>query len=76
MHIIQFIVYGIIGIFAALAFSYLFDIYVMGEPGDKVVVQAIVAGLANTAVFFILGIPAVWAYAKRNRNDTNLSVDS
>ncbi|GIP58696.1 ECF-type riboflavin transporter substrate-binding protein [Paenibacillus sp. FSL W8-0186] len=75
-HIVQFIVYGVIGIFTALAFSYLFDIFVMGEPGDKVIVQAVAAGLANTAVFFILGVPAVWAYAKRNRNDANLTIDA
>ncbi|WP_240479921.1 ECF-type riboflavin transporter substrate-binding protein [Paenibacillus fonticola] len=75
IHILQFTIYGIIGIFAALAFSYLFDIYIVGEPGDIVVVQAALAGCGNIAVFFILGIPAVWAYAKRTRNDVSLYVD-
>jgi len=74
-HLAHFLLYGLVGIFAALVFSGLFDIYVMGEPNDKIVIQTISAGLANAAVFIILGIPAVWAYAKRNRSNTNLTVE-
>lgn len=74
-HFVQFFLYGVLGIFVSLVFSFLFDIYVMGEPNDKMVVQVIAAGAANLAVFIVLGLPAVWAFAKRNRNNTNLSVD-
>ncbi|RRJ62454.1 ECF-type riboflavin transporter substrate-binding protein [Paenibacillus oralis] len=74
-HLVLFAVCGIVGIFVSLAFSGLFDIFVMGEPNDKIVVEVVTAGLANVAVFLILGLPAVWAYAKRNRSNTNLSVD-
>lgn len=74
-HVVRFLIYGLVGIFVSLAFSGLFDIYVMGEPNDKIIIQTATAGLANTAVFVILGIPAVWAYAKRNRNNTNLTVE-
>lgn len=74
-HLISFIIYGVIGIFVSLAFSGLFDIYAMGEPNNKIVIQVISAGLVNLAVFLILGVPAVWAYAKRNRNNANLTVE-
>lgn len=74
-HLVRFVIYGLVGIFASLAFSGLFDIVVMGEPNDKIVIQTVSAGLANTGVFLILGLPAVWAFAKRNRNNTNLTVD-
>ncbi|MNW46634.1 hypothetical protein D3C74_239400 [compost metagenome] len=74
-HVAWFVVYGIVGIFVSLAFSGYFDILVMGEPNDKIAVQVISAGLANLAVFLILGLPAVLAYVKRNRNNSNLSVD-
>ncbi|WP_270619904.1 ECF-type riboflavin transporter substrate-binding protein [Paenibacillus macerans] len=74
-HLVPFAVCGIVGIFVSLTFSGLFDILVMGEPHDKIVVEAVTAGLANAAVFLILGLPSVWAYAKRNRSNPNLSVD-
>ncbi|WMT40726.1 ECF-type riboflavin transporter substrate-binding protein [Paenibacillus sp. D2_2] len=74
-HFVQFFIYGVLGIFISLLFSFLFDIYVMGEPNDKMVIQTVAAGTANLAVFIVLGLPAVWAFAKRNRNNTNLSVD-
>ncbi|EES74716.1 hypothetical protein POTG_00996 [Paenibacillus sp. oral taxon 786 str. D14] len=74
-HVAWFVVYGIVGIFVSLAFSGYFDIFVMGEPNDKILVQVISAGLANLAVFLILGLPAVLAYVRRNRSNSNLSVD-
>lgn len=69
-HLIRLILFGVIGIFASHTFSGLFDTLVMGEPNDTTVVQSISAGLANVAVFLILGLPAVWAYAKRIRQGT------
>ncbi|MGG6313406.1 ECF-type riboflavin transporter substrate-binding protein [Paenibacillus macerans] len=74
-HLVRFVIYGVVGIFVSLAFSGFFDTVLMGEPNDKIVVQVVSAGLANIAVFLILGLPAVWAYVKRNRNNSNLSVD-
>lgn len=70
-HILQLLIYGLIGIFTSLVFSGLFDIFIMGEPNDKIVfVQTLTAGLANSFVFIVLGIPAVWAYANRDRSHT------
>lgn len=74
-HLVRFIIYGVVGIFVSLTFSGFFDIVLMGEPNNKIVVQVVSAGLANLAVFLILGLPAVWAYAKRNQDNSNLSVD-
>ncbi|WP_435922796.1 ECF-type riboflavin transporter substrate-binding protein [Paenibacillus sp. DYY-L-2] len=74
-HVFRLLIFGLVGIFASLAFSGLFDIYIMGEPNNKIVIQTVAAGLANTFVFVVLGLPAVWAYAKRNRNNTNLTVE-
>ncbi|MMZ59155.1 hypothetical protein D1872_211770 [compost metagenome] len=71
-HLIQFWIYGTIGIFGSLAFSGFFDIVIMGEANDKIPIQIVSAGLANLGVFLVLGIPAVWAYAKRNQG-TNLT---
>lgn len=73
-HILRLLVSGLAGIFLSLVFSGLFDIYITGELNNKIVViQTVAAGLANTFVFVVLGLPAVWAYAKRNRNNTNLT---
>ncbi|MNN01170.1 hypothetical protein D3C76_172540 [compost metagenome] len=74
-HLFQFLIYGVVGIFVSLAFSGFFDIVIMGEPNDKILIQIVSAGLANLGVFLILGIPAVWAYTKRNQSNTNLTVE-
>ncbi|MBP2001843.1 energy-coupling factor transport system substrate-specific component [Paenibacillus shirakamiensis] len=74
-HLLLFTVYGLVGIVVSLTFSGLFDIYVMNEPNDKILAQVALASAANILVFLVLGLPAVWAFAKRNRENTNLSVD-
>lgn len=66
-HLFQLTVFGIIGIFVSLAFSGWFDVQIMNERNEEAMVQVLSAGVANTVVFFILGLPAVWAYAKRDR---------
>lgn len=66
-HLIRFVLYGTVGIFVSLLFSGVFDALVLREPLGSLVEQVICAGVANVGVFLIVGLPAVWAYAKRNR---------
>lgn len=65
-HLIRFVLYGTAGIFVSLLFSGTFDALVLREPLGSLIEQVVCAGIANTAVFLIVGLPAVWAYAKRN----------
>ncbi len=74
-HIIYMIVTGIIGIIVAIVFAGGFDILVMGEPFDKMVVQVGGAIIANIVVFIVIGVPAVLGIAKRNKKNSNLTMD-
>jgi len=47
----------------------------MGEPFDKMVVQVGGAIIANIVVFIVIGVPAVLGIAKRNKKNSNLTMD-
>lgn len=74
-HIIFMILTSIIGIVLALIFAGGFDVIVMGEPKDKIVVQVFGAIISNFLVFFIIGLPAVLAFVKKNKSNSNLKLD-
>lgn len=74
-HLGYLLIYGIVGIFVSLIFSWWFDVTFMGEPGNKVWVQVGMAASANIAVFIILGLPAVFGFAKRNAKNGSLKLD-
>ena len=48
---------GLIGIVIAIIFAGAFDIIVMGEPFDKIVIQVLGATIADVIVFLVLGLP-------------------
>lgn len=74
-HIIYFTIMSIVGIIVSLVFAAGIDVFLMGEPGDKVLVQVVASTIANTAVVTILGIPVILGLAKKNKNNTNLKLD-
>ncbi|GIO86491.1 UPF0397 protein [Paenibacillus faecis] len=67
-HMLILLIFGVIGIFGALAFTGWFDIYVMKFPDEIAMTQVISAGIANVFVFIVLGLPAVWAYGNRHKS--------
>lgn len=71
-HIIQMYVYSFISIFAASLVAYAGDVFLYGEPADKVWIQIIIASISNFAVIAIVGIPAIIVIAKTNKSRKNL----
>ena len=65
-HIIKMYLYSIFGILAGSVVSYLGDVFLYGEPADKVWLQIILANISNFVVIAVVGIPAIIALAKRN----------
>ncbi|ALC83653.1 MULTISPECIES: ECF-type riboflavin transporter substrate-binding protein [Bacillus] len=66
---------SVTGILLGLIFAGLFDIFIMGEPADKIFIQVGGAILANLLVLFVIALPALIAIAKVNKRSTNLKVE-
>ncbi len=71
-HIILMYIYTIIGIVVAGIIAYAGDVFLYGEPADKVILQISVASLTNLACVAVIGIPVVVALAKMNKKNTGL----
>jgi energy-coupling factor transport system substrate-specific component len=74
-HIGFFIAASVSGILLGLIFAGLFDIFIMGEPSDKIFIQVGGAFIANLLVFFVIALPALTAIAKANKRSTDLKVE-
>lgn len=71
-HIIQLYIYSFISVFAASLVAYAGDVFLYGEPADKVWIQIILASISNFAVIAIVGIPAVILIGRMNSSRKNL----
>lgn len=71
-NIIQMYVYSFIGIIVASAVAYLGDVFLYGEPADKVWIQIIIASISNYAVIAVVGIPAVILIGRMYKSRKNL----
>ncbi|PEA83099.1 ECF transporter S component [Bacillus pseudomycoides] len=70
-----FAVTGLIGIVIAIIFAGAFDIIIMGEPLDKIVIQVLGATIADILVFLVLGLPITLGLAKVNKKHTHLKIE-
>ncbi|MEY8348151.1 ECF-type riboflavin transporter substrate-binding protein [Bacillus cereus] len=73
--IAYFAVTGLVGIVIAILFAGAFDIIVMGEPLDKIVIQVFGATIADILVFLILGLPITLGLAKANKKHAHLKIE-
>lgn len=71
-HIGMMYVYSLIGMILGIIISYAGDVFVYGEPAEKVILQIVVAGITNFIVVAALGIPVVIALAKLKNKSSNL----
>ena len=65
-HILKMYIYAVAGIVVGSLVAYAGDVFLYGEPADKVWLQIILASISNLGVIAVVGIPAVIALAKRN----------
>lgn len=71
-HIFKMYVYAILGMIFSAIVAYLGDVYIYGEPAEKVWIQIILASFSNFIVTAVLGIPVVLGIASRKRKHFNL----
>ncbi len=71
-HIVMMYAYTIIGIVAAGLIAYAGDVFMYGEPADKVWIQIALASVSNFLVVAVIGVPVVIAIAKSNARKTGL----
>lgn len=71
-HIGMMYVYGLLGAIAGSILSYLGDVYLYGEPTEKLMLQLAVANGTNLIVVAVIGIPVVVALAKMKGRASNL----
>ncbi|MCT4509131.1 MAG: ECF-type riboflavin transporter substrate-binding protein [Tepidibacter sp.] len=74
-HYMYMIFTGTIGIIMAFIFAGAFDVILMGEPFNKIVIQVIGAIISNLIVFVALGIPAIVGLVNVNKKNSNLELD-
>ncbi len=74
-----------IGLYIGLAFlgnffgyliSAMLDFLLFAEPLDKVITQQLIIAITNTVVIGILGTLLMLLVAKRNKDNSNLSLDT
>lgn len=70
-----FAIAGLVGIVIAIIFAGAFDIIVMGEPFDKIVIQVLGATISDIIVFLVLGLPITIGLAKANKKHTHLKIE-
>lgn len=72
-HVMLLYVYSAVSIFAASFVAYAGDVFLYGEPADKVWLQIILASASNFGVIAVVGIPAVITLATMNKSKRNLT---
>ena len=63
------------GIVLAFIFAAGFDVVVMGEPLDKMKVQAVLAIFTNAVVFLGIGVPTILGFVRANKKNSNLKIE-
>ena len=74
-HIALMYLYGLGGAVVGSILSYLGDVYLYGEPTEKLMLQLAVANGTNLMVVAVIGIPVVVALAKMKGKSANLEED-
>ncbi len=59
MNIVMMYIWAVIGMFVGSAIAYFGDVYLYGEPAEKLFVQITLANISNLIVIAVIGIPAV-----------------
>lgn len=74
-HVWLLLLYGILGIVVGMGEATLFDIFLMNEPFQKMMVQFGTSIVANVLVLVVLGLTIVLGILQVNKKNSNLTVD-
>lgn len=73
-HIVKMYIYAVVSIFAASLVAYLGDVFLYGEPPQKVWIQIMIAAVCNFVVIALIGIPSILAISKKNSKNRDLEL--
>lgn len=68
-------IWSIVGMFVGSVLAYAGDVYLYGEPAEKLFVQITLANISNLIVIAVIGIPAVILIAKSKAKNKGLKKD-
>ncbi|GFZ31047.1 UPF0397 protein [Clostridium zeae] len=71
---IQLYIYSLAGIVVGSIISYFGDVFLYGEPADKVWLQIILAGATNLVILAVIANPVIIAIARLRKSNSNLEV--
>lgn len=74
-HIAMMYVWSLIGMAVGSVLAYLGDVYLYGEPTEKLFVQITLANISNLIVIAVIGIPAVILIARSKAKNRGLKKD-
>ncbi len=74
-HIAMMYIWSLIGMFVGSVIAYAGDVYLYGEPAEKLFVQITLANISNLIVIAVIGIPAVILIAISKAKNKGLKKD-
>ena len=75
VNIAMMYIWSIVGMFVGSVIAYFGDVYLYGEPPEKLFVQISLANISNLIVVAVIGIPAVILIAKSKARNKGLKKD-
>lgn len=76
LHIGMMYIWSAIGMFVGSVLAYFGDVYLYGEPAQKLFIQITAANISNFVVVAVIGIPAVALIAKSKAKNKGLKKES
>ncbi len=74
-HIAMMYIWSLVGMFVGSVIAYAGDVYLYGEPAEKLFVQITLANISNLIVIAVIGIPAVILIARSKAKNKGLKKD-
>jgi energy-coupling factor transport system substrate-specific component len=71
---VQLYIYSLIGIIVGSIIAYFGDVFLYGEPADKVWLQIILAGVTNLIILAVISNPVIIGIGKLRKNNSNLEI--
>lgn len=72
LNMLSMYIWSAIGMFVGSVLAYFGDVYLYGEPAQKLFIQITLANICNLVVIFVIGIPAVALIAKSKSKSKGL----
>lgn len=72
VNMVMMYIWSAVGMFVGSVMAYFGDVYLYGEPAEKLFIQISLANMANTIVVFVIGIPLIGLIAKSRAKSKGL----